>query len=234
MEKRKNTTRNKKNMIKYFIVCLSVFSLFACPMFFYKYTQAIKENYKLSKQVEELTISWDNTQQLLEENIKVLDETMKVVEEQQAEILKLKTTIIEQQVTIEKNNVSKVSKSIATSRGKEVSRNWSDTELLARIIFAEAGGSTEEDMLLVGNVVLNRVNNPKFPNSIRDVIFAQGQYSPTWNGAIYKTPSEKAWECAKRLMDGERFCPENVVFQAQFKQGKGVWKKVEKHYYCYA
>ena len=53
---------------------------------------------------------------------------------------------------------------------------------LQELFFAEAGGSTEEDMLLVGNVVLNRVNNPKFPNSIRDVIFAQGQYSPTWNG----------------------------------------------------
>lgn len=123
---------------------------------------------------------------------------------------------------------------ITTSRSRNYSReSWNDEELLARIIFAEAGGSTEEDMLLVGNVVLNRVASNRFPNTIREVIFAPGQYAPTWDGAIHKTPSQKAWDCAEKLLNGERFCPENVVFQAQFKQGSGVWKKVNNHYYCY-
>lgn len=138
-------------------------------------------------------------------------------------------------LSAENNKLKKTSMSLP-SRGTTtgaVKATSSDRELLAKIINAEASSKSTEDMLLVGNVVLNRVNHPKFPNSIRDVIYAPGQYSPTWNGSINKTPSEAAYAAADRLLSGERFCPENVVFQAQFKQGKGLWKQVGVHYYCY-
>ena len=109
----------------------------------------------------------------------------------------------------------------------------SDLNLLSRILFAEAGGSTDEDMLLVGTVIFNRMAHRDFPNTLRGVIYQKGQYSPTWNGAMNKTPSTRAIANAKRLLAGERFAPKNVVFQAQFKQGSGLWKKVGTHYYCY-
>ena len=117
------------------------------------------------------------------------------------------------------------------------SNSWNDLELLARIINAEAGGCTDEHQLLVGNVVLNRVASSSFPNTIYGVIYQKGQYSPTWNGAINKTPSEQAYKNAQRLLNGERFCPENVVFQANFKQGSGVYKAISTSYsttyFCY-
>ena len=150
-------------------------------------------------------------------------------------ILKIQT-LEEENITLGKEIAKQRERQtkIATSRSRNYSREtWNDEELLARIIFAEAGGSTEEDMLLVGNVVLNRVASNRFPNTIKEVIYAPGQYAPTWNGAIHKTPSQEAGDCAEKLLNGERFCPENVVFQAQFKQGSGVWKQVNSHYYCY-
>lgn len=109
----------------------------------------------------------------------------------------------------------------------------SDLDLLSRILYAEAGNSTDEDMLLVGTVIFNRIAHKDFPNTLRKVVYQKGQYSPTWNGAINKTPSERAIKNAKRLLAGERFAPKNVVYQAQFKQGNGVWKMVGNHYYCY-
>lgn len=108
-----------------------------------------------------------------------------------------------------------------------------DLNFLARIIYAEARGSTEEDMLLVGNVVLNRVISDQYPDTIEKVIFQKGQYSPVKNGKLSEDYSEVTLGYARRLLEGERFCPDNVVYQSQSKQGSGVWKKVEKHYYCF-
>lgn len=135
------------------------------------------------------------------------------------------------------------SETSTTSRGSynrnttSNSSSWSDLELLARIINAEAGGCTDEHQLLVGNVVLNRVADPRYPNTIYEVIYQRGQYSPTWNGAINKIPTEQAYKNAQRLLDGERFCPSNVIFQANFKQGSGVYKEISTSYsttyFCY-
>ena len=136
-----------------------------------------------------------------------------------------KKTLENKILELEKQNEqtkSTTSRSSTTSRTTNTTSNsssWSDLELLARIINAEAGGCTDEHQLLVGNVVLNRVADSRFPNTIYEVIYQKGQYSPTWNGAINKTPSQQAYNNAQRLLNGERFCPSNVVFQANFKQG---------------
>ena len=109
-----------------------------------------------------------------------------------------------------------------------------DLDLLARTIYAESKDEkSEEHYLLAGNVVMNRVASPKYPNTIKDVIYQKGQYSPTWNGQIKHKPNQLAIDCARRLLKGERFCPEDVLFQAEFKQGTGVYKKIGKTYFCY-
>lgn len=90
---------------------------------------------------------------------------------------------------------------------------WSDYELLAHLIFAEAGGCTQDEMLWTGQVVLNRVDSQYFPNSIREVIFQTGQYSTTWDGRIYLEPSQECYDAAQLLMDGNRYIPSNVLFQ---------------------
>lgn len=106
--------------------------------------------------------------------------------------------------------------------------------LLSKIIQAEAGSSWLSDMhqLLVGNVVLNRVNSKHFPNTIEEVIFQKGQYSPTfdkerWHSII---PSERAIKNARLLLEGLRVAPPNVVFQAEFVQGRKIYKKIKDKY----
>ena len=70
------------------------------------------------------------------------------------------------------------------SSGRPVTPAVGEEELLAAIIYCEAGGEPYEGQLAVGSVVLNRVNNSRFPNSITDVIYAPKQFSPVGSGRL--------------------------------------------------
>lgn len=59
-----------------------------------------------------------------------------------------------------------------------------DAYLLACIVYCEAGNQSYEGQLAVANVVLNRVKSPLFDNSIREVIFKEGQFEPTATGSL--------------------------------------------------
>ena len=60
----------------------------------------------------------------------------------------------------------------------------SDEELLAAIIFCEAGNQPYDGQLAVGLVITNRVRSSLFPNTIRQVIYATDQFSPARNGYL--------------------------------------------------
>ena len=117
----------------------------------------------------------------------------------------------------------------------------SDLMLLAKVIYAEAGSDflSDEWKMCVGEVVLNRVASPEFPNTITDVVYQQGQYQGARSGYIASlTPSERCIDIARRLLNGERLMEPAVVFQANFKQGSGVCKALyDSHlgwtYFCY-
>lgn len=70
------------------------------------------------------------------------------------------------------------------SWGKIVVPAEGEEELLAAIIYCEAGGEPYEGMVAVGTVVLNRVNSPFFKNTITDVIYSPGQFTPVWSGRL--------------------------------------------------
>lgn len=136
-----------------------------------------------------------------------------------------------------------VKESVSTE--EEVKLTYTDEELylLSHLINGEAGCSwfSEEHRQLVGLVVLNRVKSDRFPNSLKEVIFQIGQYKCTWDGNFDVQPSEKSIESAKKVLSGDTIveCPENVVFQAEFKQGSGVYKSIYDKilnttiYFCY-
>ena len=76
---------------------------------------------------------------------------------------------------------------------------------LARIISAEAQGESLRGQIAVGNVVMNRVASPDYPNSIYGVIFDRNggvQFTPVANGTIYDEPTNRAVTAAKLVLDG--------------------------------
>lgn len=113
-----------------------------------------------------------------------------------------------------------------------------DLYVLSHIISAEAGNCSEDMMLSVGSVVLNRVADDRFPDTISEVVFQEGQYSPTWDGAYYNEPTEAAQKVAKRLLEEGSAIDASVVWQAEFPQGNGIYDTIESPfettmYFCY-
>lgn len=80
--------------------------------------------------------------------------------------------------------------------------NQDDLYWMSHIIFAESGNQPMQGKIAVGNVVLNRVNNPQFPNSVKGVIFQANQFTPVANGSIYREPNAESIMAAKLCLSG--------------------------------
>ena len=110
-----------------------------------------------------------------------------------------------------------------------------DINLLAEVIYHE-NWHTDKDHLAAyytGAVVMNRVKSSDWPNTISGVLYQKGQYSTTKYFYTVSLPQE-VYEMAEGILkNGTDDVPENVVFQAMRKQGKGTWKKVGTDYFCY-
>lgn len=104
-----------------------------------------------------------------------------------------------------------------------------DLWLLAKLIYAEAGSSwlSEEWKFCVGEVVMNRVASPEFPNTIEEVIYQRGQYYGRRNRYFASiVPGKTEARIAARLLCGERHMKSSVVFQANFPQGSGTYLRL--------
>lgn len=97
---------------------------------------------------------------------------------------------------------------------------------LSRIISAESRGEPLKGQIAVGNVVLERVESPDFPDTIPDVVFqvADGfvQFEPVENGTVYLDPTEQSVEAARRVLEGERSLEGAMFFYAPA-LSEGVW-----------
>ena len=105
-------------------------------------------------------------------------------------------------------------KELAYNLGEE------DLEVLMRIVEAEAGCEDEDGKLLVANVVLNRVNNEKFPDTVTEVVFQREkgvtQFSPVANGKIWKVKiSEETASAVGRALEGEDISQGALYFAAR-------------------
>ena len=108
-------------------------------------------------------------------------------------------------------------------------------ELMAHLIYGEAGDQGDECQQAVGMVVINRVNDNSFKaKTIKDVIFSPGQYACTKDGNFNRTPSKQAYKNAKAVLKGNTIIsvPKDVVYQSQFAQGSGVWRKIGTETFC--
>lgn len=128
-----------------------------------------------------------------------------------------------------------------------------DIRILTTTVFHEAGHTTEQLRQYVAQVVLNRVEDSRFPDTVKGVITQPGQYSTKYAtveaaNAIQVTDSKNGTyyygiceDSVKAAMMGQVEMPSNVLYQANFSQGKGVWKSVyfnsgwyaSTSYFCY-
>jgi len=92
-----------------------------------------------------------------------------------------------------------------------------ELDILYRIAWAEARGEDDKGIILVINVIINRMNSPVFPkqNTVRDVVFAPNQFEPTRNGEFNRaTPDQRIKDLVHKALRGTDFSRGALFFNA--------------------
>ena len=88
-----------------------------------------------------------------------------------------------------------------------------DYELLTQIVEAEAGSGDIRGRILVANVVINRVNSGRFPNTIHDVVYQKSQFSPVYDGRLFTCRvTQQTVEAVDRALAGEDYSQGALFF----------------------
>ena len=124
-------------------------------------------------------------------------------------------------------------------------RTYTEEELnmLALVIYQEAGADycSDETRLMVGTVVMNRIADKRYPNTMYEVITQRAQYGRIhWTGIVWPQRAndpeethavERAYAIAERILQGERALPADVIYQSEYVQGEIVAQQ-DGHYFC--
>jgi N-acetylmuramoyl-L-alanine amidase len=123
-----------------------------------------------------------------------------------------------------------------TSRGT-VSRS-NEVNTLAQAINGEARGESYIGQVAVAAVILNRVDDPRFPNTIAGVIYQPGAFTAVADGQMYLTPNESSFKAARDALNG--WDPSGgamYYFNPAVATSKWIWSRpiikiIGKHYFC--
>lgn len=77
-----------------------------------------------------------------------------------------------------------------------------EMEMLARLVYAEGHGESFEGQVAIAAVVLNRLENDKFPHDLNGVIFEKNAFSVVKNGQLPRTVDDTARKAVKEAMSG--------------------------------
>ncbi|MHB1419960.1 MAG: cell wall hydrolase [Bacillota bacterium] len=80
--------------------------------------------------------------------------------------------------------------------------NKADVTLLAKTIHGEARGESFTGQVAVGAVILNRINDPKFPKSIPAVVYQPGAFTAVSDGQINLPPDQTSIQAAEEALKG--------------------------------
>lgn len=112
-----------------------------------------------------------------------------------------------------------------TKRDARAAINCSDEDYntLLRIVQAEAGVCDEKGKILVANVIINRVKSPRFPNTIRGVVYQANQFSPVSNGSINRVRvTQETIDCVDRALAGEDYSQGALFFMNRGRSRSGA------------
>jgi N-acetylmuramoyl-L-alanine amidase len=92
--------------------------------------------------------------------------------------------------------------SSASSDNTTVSSSSANVELLARVVYGEARGEPYAGLVAVAAVVLNRVEDSRFPKTIAGVVYQAGAFDAVADGQINMTPNQTAYNAARDALNG--------------------------------
>ncbi len=125
-----------------------------------------------------------------------------------------------------------------SSSNSSSSTNSNDLNLLSRLVYGEARGEPYTGQVAVAAVVLNRVKNSSFPNTVAGVIYQKGAFDVVSDGQINLTPNDTAKKAAQDALNG--WDPSNgaiYYFNPSTATNKWIWSRpmtvtIGKHRFC--
>lgn len=107
-----------------------------------------------------------------------------------------------------------------------------DVELMARVVWAEARGESDKGQQAVAEVILNRLAMEKYPDTVRDVVYAVNQFRsvPFLEDA---EPTQTQYEAVERAIRGPYILPMDVTYFARSAYNRSVWGIIGGHIFCF-
>ncbi|WP_429875765.1 spore cortex-lytic enzyme [Fictibacillus sp. NRS-1165] len=123
--------------------------------------------------------------------------------------------------------------------GKNIPDGYSqnDINLMANAVYGESRGEPYIGQVAVAAVIINRVENPEFPNTVSGVIFEPGAFTAVADGQIYLTPNQQAKKAVMDALNGWDPTGEALYyFNPDTATSGWIWtrpqiKKIGKHIY---
>ena len=116
---------------------------------------------------------WDFSDIPQEIHTEILEKTENAAQEAQDAYLEKKE---------QERKAAEEAKRLAEEQAAREAAAQAEKELLASLIFCEAGNQPYEGQVAVGAVVMNRVKSGVYPDTISDVIYQSGQFTPAMTG----------------------------------------------------
>lgn len=153
--------------------------------------------------IEELQDNINNTQQELENAQQELDNSKNRVRQ-----LEEDKEAIEQELNTKSRRLEQFEAILSSS---VIKLTLDELDLFFRLVEAEAGNEDMIGKIAVANVVINRVKDTRFPDTVRDVIYQPYQFEPTINGHINKTAKADSKEAVLRALKGEQVVGSDTI-----------------------
>lgn len=145
---------------------------------------------ELEKQQRNLLSSIDATRTSIDETEEDIDARKQRAEKLKDKIKAMKEyerKLEEQRAKEEAERLAQAGGSTGSAGKQKVAKiaaSASEEELLAALIYCEAGGESYKAQVAVGSVVVNRIRSGSFPNSMSGVIYQSGQFTPARSGKL--------------------------------------------------
>lgn len=127
---------------------------------------------------------------------------------------------------------TEIDESLSESRYPDFELTLAERQLLARVIWVEARGESPEGQQAVAEIVFNRLISDNFPNTLRDVIYGEGQFRSVKFLDDAK-PDQAQYQAIEKALYGPYILPVDVVYFARTPTNDKIWGTIGGHIFCY-
>lgn len=116
---------------------------------------------------------------------------------------------------------------------RKLSVTEEERELMARVVYLEARGEPAEGQQAVAEVILNRVRDARFPDTVAEVIYQDDPLQFTVSPLLDQAePGEAQYAAVDAALHGEPVLPEDVLYFDTEPINENVWGTIGHHVFC--